>query len=198
MPNWLTDWFVMLNPAGQIILIIVIAWVVLRIGIAFLHRAHTRYQLPVELVVVVRRSFRFIVYASTLLLILERFGVSGTMLWGAFTGFAAVAAVAFFAAWSVLSNIFCAMMIFATRLFRIGDHIELIESSDKPGLKGRVVDINLISTTLLETEGGTGQPATVLRIPNNMFFQRVLRRAPAYPTWTDRFTTVTPNDNQKA
>src|SRR5690606_40782540 len=66
-----------------------------------------------------RRVITFLIWAAALLLVLQRLGVSGTVLWTAFTGFAAVAAVAFFAAWSVLSNIFCTMLILATRPFRL-------------------------------------------------------------------------------
>jgi small-conductance mechanosensitive channel len=112
-------------------------------------------------------------------MILDRFGVSGTVLWTAFTGFAAVAAVAFFAAWSVLSNIFCTLLIFTTRPFRLHDHVELLESGDKPGLKGQVVDINLIYTTLREEADGQ-----VLQVPNNLFFQRVVRRFRGGPAGT--------------
>jgi small-conductance mechanosensitive channel len=64
------------------------------------------------------------------------------------TGFAAVAAVAFFAIWSVLSNLFCAILIFTVGPFRMGDLIEVIGSADKPGVKGRVVNINMLYITL--------------------------------------------------
>ena len=85
-------------------------------------------------------------------------------------------AVAFFAAWSVLSNIFCAVLIFSTRLFRLQDHIEVLENGEKPGLKGRVVDINLIYTSLQEVEADASDGGSVLQIPNSLFFQRSVRR----------------------
>ena len=90
-----------------------------------------------------------------------------------------MAAVVFFAAWSVLSNIFCTLLIFTTRPFRLHDHVELLESGDKPGLKGQVVDINLIYTTLREEADGQ-----VLQVPNNLFFQRVVRRFRGGPVGT--------------
>ena len=71
-------------------------------------------------------------------------GMSATVLWTAFTGFATVGAVAFFAAWSVLSNLFCALLIFTVGPFRLGDYIEVLDTAEKPGAKGRVVDINLL------------------------------------------------------
>ncbi|MEL6079086.1 mechanosensitive ion channel family protein, partial [Stenotrophomonas maltophilia] len=68
--------------------------------------------------------------------ILSLLGASPSGLWTAFTGFAAVGAVAVFAAWSVLSNIVCTLLIFTTRPFRLLDYIEVLENGEKPGLKG--------------------------------------------------------------
>jgi small-conductance mechanosensitive channel len=90
------------------------------------------------------------------------------------TGFVAVAAVAFFAAWSVLSNTFCALLLLTTRPFRVGDYIEVLENGEKPGLRGTVTAIQLIYTTLTEKEAG--EASSVLQVPNSLFFQRVVRR----------------------
>ena len=111
---------------------------------------------------------------AALMMVLERLGVSATVLWTAFTGFATVGAVAFFAAWSVLSNLFCAFLIFTARPFRLGDGIELMDAVDKPGPRGRVVDINLLYTTL--EDGDSTTEGTLLQIPNSLIFQRVVRR----------------------
>jgi small-conductance mechanosensitive channel len=58
-----------------------------------------------------------------------------------------------------LSNLFCSFLIVATRPFRINDTIEVLESVDKPGLCGQVVDINLIYTTLSDRGEGARLPA---------------------------------------
>jgi len=107
--------------------------------------------------------------------VLERLGVSATVLWTALSGFVAVAAVAFFAMWSVLSNLLCAILIFTVGPFRLGDVVELVDTVDKPGVKGRVVAINLLYTTLIEVEeAGTG--SVMVQVPNSLFFQRSVRR----------------------
>jgi small-conductance mechanosensitive channel len=157
------------------VVVIAIAWVVRRLAIALIERLNARSVIPTELVIALRRVATFLITAAAFLTILEGLGVSATVLWTAFTGFAAVGAVAFFAAWSVLSNIFCTFLIVMTRPFRLHDRIELLEGGDKPGLKGQVVDVNLIYTTLKETNA-EGQSESVLRVPNSLFFQRVLRR----------------------
>ena len=123
---------------------------------------------------------RWLIIASAALLVLERMGVSATVLWTAFTGFVTVGAVAFFAAWSVLSNLFCALLIFTVRPFKIGDYIEVLDTAEKPGAKGRVVDINLLYTTL-EDHGAAADQVAWLQIPNALVFQRVVRRFQGVP-----------------
>ncbi|MNE72242.1 mechanosensitive channel MscS [compost metagenome] len=110
---------------------------------------------------------------SALLFVLERMGVSATVLWTALSGFVAVAAVAFFAMWSVLSNLLCAVLIFTVGPFRIGDVVELVDTLDKPGVKGRVIAINLLFTTLMELPEAGG---ALVQVPNSQFFQKSVRR----------------------
>lgn len=182
LPPWIQEWLTVVVPLGQVLLILLAAWMLRAVTRRVVDRLCTRRGFPPELAIAGRRVIGFLIYAAALLLVLERLGVSGTVLWTAFTGFAAVGAVAFFAAWSVLSNIFCTVLILTTRPFRLYDHIEILENGEKPGLKGRVIDVNLVYTTLQEQrEDGSD---TVLRVPNNLFFQRTVRRwrtAPAPP-----------------
>ena len=169
------DWLEVIVPGLQILLILLAAWLLQRVLRRIVRRASEHYQVPDELLVPMNGLIRWFIVAGALLLVLERLGVSATVLWTAFTGFATVGAVAFFAAWSVLSNLFCALLIFTVRPFRIGDYIEVLDTAEKPGAKGRVVDINLLYTTLEDHDAADGQPAW-LQIPNALVFQRVVRR----------------------
>ena len=177
LPDWAQDWLDIIVPGLQILLILVLAMVLQYLLRRFVSRINQRYHLPRELLVPLKGILRWTIVASAMLLVLERLGVSATVLWTAFTGFATVGAVAFFAAWSVLSNLFCAFLIFTVGPFRVGDTIELLDTGDKPGSRGRVHDINLLYTTLEDstTAEGTGTGA-LLQIPNALIFQRVLRR----------------------
>jgi small-conductance mechanosensitive channel len=174
LPQWAADWFDVLVPTLQVLLILMAALMVMRIARHLIRKLTVTYGLPVKFASMSRRVVGFVVWAGAILWVLERLGVSGGVLWTAFTGFATVGAVAFFAAWSVLSNLFCALLIYTTRAFRIGETVELLENSEKPGLKGQVVEINLVYTTLHEAHpDGAG---STLQVPNSLFFQRVLRR----------------------
>ena len=170
------DWIGALLPFGEVLLIVLVAWLLQRLVRAVARHLVARRGLPPEMATVLRRVSATLLSCTAVLLVLERMGVSGTVLWTAFTGFAAVGAVAFFAAWSVLSNIFCTVLIFITRPFRLNDHIEVLENGEKPGLRGRVVDINLIYSTLQEVGADARDEGSVLQVPNSLFFQRTVRR----------------------
>lgn len=174
-------WFEPMLLSLQMALVILLAILLRALVHRLLRRLNLQRHLPLELVVATQRTATLLIFGSAALLILERFGISGMVFWSALTGFVTVAAVAFFAAWSVLSNIFCAALIYITRPFRLHDCIEILENGEKPGLGGEVLDINLIYTTLREIPGGAedaGRPVRrprELKIPNSMFFQRIIR-----------------------
>lgn len=174
LPEWAQDWLDVLVPGLHILLILLAALLLQHLLRRVVVRASRRYQLPHELLTPINGLLRWAILISALLLVLERLGVSATVLWTAFTGFATVGAVAFFAAWSVLSNLFCALLIFTVRPFRVGDTIELIDTAEKPVARGRVVDINMLYTTLEDSSSST--PGALLQIPNTLIFQRVVRR----------------------
>jgi small-conductance mechanosensitive channel len=159
----------------QILLILLAGYFTQRFVAKCLTRLSERYPFPPQLLMPLRGGLRWLIMGSALIFVLERLGVSATVLWTALSGFVAVAAVAFFAMWSVLSNLLCAILIFTVGPFRLGDVVELVDTTDKPGVKGRVVAINLLYTTLIEAEElGTG--SAMVQVPNSLFFQRSVRR----------------------
>lgn len=174
LPDWTQDWLEVIVPALQIVLILVCAWLLHRLVRRVVRKASKHYGLPADMSMLANGVLRWAILLAATLLALERLGVSAAVMWTAFTGFATVGAVAFFAAWSVLSNLFCAMLIFIVGPFRVGDVIEVLDTAEKAGARGRVVDINLLYTTLEDVTPGTA--GTLLQIPNTLIFQRVVRR----------------------
>lgn len=171
----LAAWREPLVVTAQILLILCLAWLAQRIVTRGITRLDARYTLlPPEILLPLRGLLRWLIVGSAAMLVLERLGVSAEVLWAALTGFAAVAAVAFFAIWSVLSNMFCALLIFSMGPFRIGDIVELLDSGDKPGIKGRVLGVNLFYTTL--EDQGADASGGLLQVPNSLFFQKTVRR----------------------
>lgn len=181
IPDWAHEWLDIIVPAVQILLIVVVAMLLHHAVRRLLRRAARLYHLPMELVRPIGGVVRWFIIGGAFLMILERLGVSATVLWTAFSSFAAVGAVAFFAVWSVLSNFFCALLIFTVRPFRIGDYIEIIDSGEKPGARGQVIDINMLFTTLHDVDAYEAN--TQLQVPNTLIFQKIVRhwRHAPYP-----------------
>jgi small-conductance mechanosensitive channel len=177
--HWAFEPYQALEIVIAVVLIVIGAWALRKLVRRLLTTLGRRKFLSAQLIEAARRAASTLIILVAILLVLKSLGVSAKVLWSAMTGFLAVAAVAFFAAWSVLSNTFCALLLLTTRPFRVGDYIEVLESGEKPGLRGTVTAIHLIYTTLTENEPG---PATsVLQVPNSLFFQRVVRRTNAPP-----------------
>jgi Small-conductance mechanosensitive channel len=192
MFDWISEAMTAIGGIGRAGLILLVAWGFRRLTRRLIAHLETRELLPAQFTAAARRIASTTITLVAFLLVLQQLGVSPKVLWTAVTGFLAVAAIAFFAGWSVLSNTFCALLIITTRLFRVNDRVELLENGEKPGLRGQVVDVNLIYTTLQE-EGTDG---TTLQVPNSLFFQRVVRRwpgqvAPKRDIYTERNTKNT-------
>ena len=175
LPMWAHDSLDLMLVVLQIAGIVFVAWFARRILRKLLNRVVENQHLPVDIAVPLKTIGGWLIMVTAALWILEILGISGRVLWTAITGFAAVAAVAFFAAWSVLSNFFCAFLIFTTQPFRVGDELEILDASDKVGMHGRVLAIHLLYTVLEEIGREDGR-VTLIQVPNSAFFQKTIRR----------------------
>ena len=68
----------------------------------------------------------------------------------------------------MLSNALCTVLLLVFKPFRIGDRVEL----PAEGIAGPAVALNLAYTILRDDAGH------LIQIPNNLFFQKVVRRQP--------------------
>lgn len=114
----------------------------------------------------VRKVASWLIFGATAVLLLGVFGFNLGGLWAVLSTILGLVAIGFVAVWSVLSNVSCTMVILFFRPFSIGDELQF---AGEP-VKGRVVDLNFLYTTL-ETDDGA-----LLQIPNNLFFQKVVVR----------------------
>ena len=119
----------------RILLILLAGYLAQRFVAKGLTRLGERYPFPPQLLMPLRGGLRWLIMGSALIFVLGRLGVSATVLWTALSGFVAVAAIAFFAMWSVLSNLLCAVLIFTVGPFRIGDVVELLDTWTSPASK---------------------------------------------------------------
>ncbi len=94
---------------AQILLILLAGYIAQRVVAKCLTRLGERYPFPPQFFFMpLRGGLRWLIMGSALIFVLERLGVSATVLWTALSGFVAVAAVAFFSPCGACSPICCA------------------------------------------------------------------------------------------
>lgn len=174
---WWQRWYFMvqempivLNILGAIITVVVvmIAYGFLIRGLKVMQR---RQRISASMVVLFQRGLRWVAVVVAVLLALQTLGIVENA-WAATTAVLGLVAVGFVAVWSVLSNGLCAVLLILNRLFEIGDEIEI--PAEAGGIKGRVVNFNMLHTTL---EGDDG---VLIQVPNNLFFQKPVKRRPGH------------------
>jgi small-conductance mechanosensitive channel len=147
--------------AGASIIIVLINRLLRRL----IKRAEPRLQLPRDTLIIANRVATGSLWFITALLVLSLWGVSVGGLWTLLVSAAAVVGVGFLAVWTMISNVTAGLFITLWRPFHLGQTVELLPEN----LKGRVIDRNMMFTSLRE-EGGSA-----VRIPNNLFFQKMFR-----------------------
>ncbi|RZJ63621.1 MAG: mechanosensitive ion channel [Flavobacterium sp.] len=99
-----------------------------------------------------------------LIFILGVWGINSSDLFAFFTGTLTIIGVAFFAQWSILSNITSGIILFFTFPFRIGDVIK-VHDKDFP-IEAQIEDIKAFHTILRTLEG------ELITYPNSLLLQK--------------------------
>ena len=80
-----------------------------------------------------------------------------------------VVGIAFFAQWSILSNITSSIIIFFNHTIKLDDTIIIMEGKEYE-VEGKVSNIGLFFVTLVTAE------AEEITLPNNVFIQKMIRK----------------------
>ena len=122
-----------------------------------------------------KNVLKWLIFLSVFIIILQQIGIKLTSIFAVLLTLTGMVAIGFIAVWSILSNLSCALFLILFKMFQIGDEIEIIEPIGGPGLKGRVQDFNIMFTSLVE-DATDGSECFVTQVPNNIFFQKTMRR----------------------
>lgn len=112
----------------------------------------------------VRKYIDYLAFALSLIIIVSIWGIKPEQLFLFVSSVLTVIGVAFFAQWSILSNVTAGIILFFSFPFKIGDKIRLLDK-DFP-IEARIVEIQSFYT-LLRTEQGEE-----ISIPNNLLLQK--------------------------
>lgn len=157
-----------------IALVVVATMLILSTGRRLILNLQEARSIPDSVVLPIRRTLRWTILLLAFILALQLAGFSMSTIWAAIGGILALLGVAFIAVWSVLSNIACSLMLMIFKPFRIGDVVEIVDDPGGSNVGGRVIDVTLMYVILRE-DGDEGSPAFI-QVPNNLFFQKVIRR----------------------
>jgi small-conductance mechanosensitive channel len=113
----------------------------------------------------INRVIIAVLWTLTVFIVLDVWGVGLGGVWALLVGTITIIGVGFIATWAMTSNLTASFFLVLWRPFRVGQTVEILPEN----LKGRVVDRNLMFTTLSEDSG------SVLQIPNSLFFQKIFR-----------------------
>lgn len=146
-----------------------------RLIIARIGQAHGHDRDRVRGVFTAVRSLLRILYCAVLLLVL---GVDLGQIPVFLGSLLAVIGVAFFATWSVLSNVTAGFILFSTRDLAMGDLVRIVDGAN--AIEGRIIEFRLWALVLRCEDG------TKVLYPNNLAIQKPIVRVSA----ADSATTV--------
>ena len=112
----------------------------------------------------VKKNIDYFIYMLAILTIVSIWGIKTEQLFLFITSVLTVIGVAFFAQWSILSNITAGIIVFFSSPFKIGDTIRILDK-DFP-IEAKIVDIKSFYTLLKTAEGQE------ITLPNNLLLQK--------------------------
>lgn len=116
-----------------------------------------------------RRTVFALLAALLILLVLTILGIDQSDLFVFVGSLLTVVGVAFFAQWSLLSNVTSSIIIFFNHPLRLNDTVQILEGKDYT-IEGEIVTIGLFFISLETRE------KEIITIPNNVFIQKSIRK----------------------
>ncbi|MCC5807827.1 MAG: mechanosensitive ion channel family protein [Opitutales bacterium] len=158
------DLTTVLQTAAIVLIILLLGVLAMSFLIRALDLAGSRAGVPALVLQPMRNVVKLLVALIVMTLVLGQFGIE---LMSILTATVALVAIGFFAVWSLVSHVTATILLVIVKPFNMNDTVNFAGEE----VKGKVVDINLFYTSL-ETEDGDR-----FQVPNNLFFQKTLRRS---------------------
>lgn len=115
-------------------------------------------------VIIINRIITFILYATAIVIIAFIWGVDEKQLMVYISSFLTILGIAFFAQWSILSNITAGLILYINYPVKIGNSITVLEKDNN--ISGEIKDIGAFFITLQTKEG------ELITMPNAMILQK--------------------------
>lgn len=131
-------------------------------------KAKVKFDYHQSRIKIIKKVLNTIVTLVMVVLFLIIWGVNQSKLFLFISSFLTVLGVAFFAQWSILSNVTATLILFFNHRVKIGDHISIAEKDSQ--IEGWISDIGLFFVIIKTVE------KEEIIIPSNIFIQKAIKK----------------------
>ncbi len=147
--------------------IIVVGFVFSRLIVrSFIKSALNKYAFSKQREKITIRAVNIIMLGILIIFLIGIWGLKGVQIYTFFTSVLAVIGIAFFAQWSLLSNITAGLILFFNHPLKLGDFIKIVDGDNS--LEGCVEDISFFFLHIRTKED------QLFTIPNSIVAQKTL------------------------
>ncbi|WP_397445144.1 mechanosensitive ion channel domain-containing protein [Polaribacter sp. R77954] len=146
------------------IIVIVLGTLIRFLTSKSLRKIRVNFDFQKSRMVVIYKIITFLIYCTVLVLIAFIWGVDEKQLIVYISSFLTILGIAFFAQWSLLSNITAGLILFINYPVKIGDTITILEKDNNT--TGEIIDIGAFFITLKTPED------LMITIPNAIILQK--------------------------
>lgn len=132
-----------------------------------LHKIELKFGFQKARILVINKIVSIIVYSLIIVIISFVWGVERQELLLFITSFLTVLGIAFFAKWSILSNITAGIIIFLNYPVKIGDTISIIELDNT--ITGKIMNVNAFFITLKTDQD------ELITVPNSVILDKPIK-----------------------
>jgi small-conductance mechanosensitive channel len=150
---------------------IIASFIVIIIGILIrflsaksLRKIRINFDFQKSRMIVIYKIITFLIYCTIVVLIAFIWGVDEKQLIVYISSFLTIVGIAFFAQWSLLSNITAGLILFINYPVKIGDTITILEKDNNTS--GEIIDIGAFFITLKTKEN------QMITMPNSIVLQK--------------------------
>ncbi len=151
-------------------LVIIIAYILLRTTIIkLINKTMSNRLIQKSRGKLIKKAINVTLITIGIIFILIIWGVKQSDIAAYIGSILAVVGIAFFAQWSILSNVTSSIIIFFYHSVKIEDEITIMEAKDYE-IEGRVSDVGLFFVTLKTKD------KQEITLPNNIFIQKMIKK----------------------
>ena len=154
------------------IIIFIVAFFIRLIITKSLRKIQTKFGFQNSRILVTNKIITILIYITVIVVVAFIWGVDEKQLLIYISSFLTVLGIAFFAQWSILSNITAGIILFINYPVKIGDTITILEKDSANNITGEIRDIGTFFITL-RTPG-----KDLITLPNSIILQNNIMYSP--------------------